>query len=169
MHGSLPINLASGWMTFFCLLYRSLSHLEKAGGTVRIMFLDFSCAHNTIQPSLLRDKFEQTRVDHNLTAWVMDYLINSPESVGIQDCESDVVVCSMGVPQGTLMAFLFTLYTADVIHKSANCQLQKLSDNSAIISLITDGDGREYQKLTQGCVDCCQWKCLQINAGQTLQ
>ncbi|KAI3371819.1 hypothetical protein L3Q82_024371 [Scortum barcoo] len=36
------------------LLHTSLTHLEKAGSTVRIMFFDFSSAFNTIQPRLLR-------------------------------------------------------------------------------------------------------------------
>ncbi|KAI3356050.1 hypothetical protein L3Q82_017163 [Scortum barcoo] len=37
------------------LLHTSLTHLEKAGSTVRIMFFDFSSAFNTIQPRLLGD------------------------------------------------------------------------------------------------------------------
>ncbi|KAK3565819.1 hypothetical protein QTP86_015560, partial [Hemibagrus guttatus] len=40
------------------LLNRALSHLEKAGSTVRVMFFYFSSAFNTIQPALLRDKLE---------------------------------------------------------------------------------------------------------------
>lgn len=104
--------------------------------------LHCSCAFNTIQLMLQRDKF---------TAWIMDYLINRPQYVRIQDCESDMV-CSTGVPQGTLLApFLFILYSAD----------------SAIVDLITDRDGREYRELAQGFVHYWQWSCLQINAGKT--
>ncbi|KAI3364398.1 hypothetical protein L3Q82_010823 [Scortum barcoo] len=40
------------------LLHTSLTHLEKAGSTVRIMFFDFSSAFNTIQPRLLWDKLQ---------------------------------------------------------------------------------------------------------------
>ncbi|KAI3369373.1 hypothetical protein L3Q82_007607 [Scortum barcoo] len=40
------------------LLHTSLTHLEKAGSTVRIMFFDFSSAFNTIQPRLLGDKLQ---------------------------------------------------------------------------------------------------------------
>ena len=36
------------------LLDRSLSHLEKPGSTVRIMFFDFTSAFNTIQHADLR-------------------------------------------------------------------------------------------------------------------
>ncbi|KAI3363629.1 hypothetical protein L3Q82_001257 [Scortum barcoo] len=48
------------------LLHTSLTHLEKAGSTVRIMFFDFSSAFNTIQPRLLGDKLQLAGVDHFL-------------------------------------------------------------------------------------------------------
>ncbi|KAI3367045.1 hypothetical protein L3Q82_009676, partial [Scortum barcoo] len=41
------------------LLHRAHSHLDKGSGTVRILFLDFSSAFNTIQPTLLRGLTEQ--------------------------------------------------------------------------------------------------------------
>lgn len=44
------------------LLHRSLSHLEKTGSSVRVMFYDFSSAFNTIQPTLLKDKLEYAGV-----------------------------------------------------------------------------------------------------------
>ncbi|TWW53905.1 hypothetical protein D4764_0186440 [Takifugu flavidus] len=83
------------------LLHTSLTHLEKAGSTVRIMFFDFSSAFNTIQPRLLGDK------------------------------------------------------------------LQKFSDDSAAVGLITDGDDTGYRELIQGFVDWSLRNNLQINAGKT--
>ncbi|KAI4876174.1 hypothetical protein NFI96_003939 [Prochilodus magdalenae] len=110
------------------LLHRSLSHLENTGSTVRIMFFDFSSAFNTIQPMLPKDKLKCTGLDHYLTTWILDYLTNRPQYVRTQDCQSDMVVCSMGAPP-----FLFTLYTADFKYRSASCHLQKFSDDSAIV------------------------------------
>ncbi|KAI3352203.1 hypothetical protein L3Q82_005166 [Scortum barcoo] len=57
------------------LLHTSLTHLEKAGSTVRIMFFDFSSAFNTIQPRLLGDKLQLAGVDHHLTSWILDYYL----------------------------------------------------------------------------------------------
>ncbi|TWW58301.1 hypothetical protein D4764_07G0010200 [Takifugu flavidus] len=51
------------------LLHTSLTHLEKAGSTVRIVFLDFSSAFNTIQPRLLGDKLQVAGVDHHHLLW----------------------------------------------------------------------------------------------------
>ncbi|KAI3376702.1 hypothetical protein L3Q82_017139 [Scortum barcoo] len=84
------------------LLHTSLTHLEKAGSTVRIMFFDFSSAFNTIQPRLLGDKLQLAGVDHHLTTWILDYLTHRPQFVRVQGFESDRLLCSTGAPQGTM-------------------------------------------------------------------
>ncbi|KAI5100952.1 hypothetical protein C0J45_9938 [Silurus meridionalis] len=125
------------------LLNRAIAHLEKAGSTVRVMFFDFSSAFNIIQPALLRDKM----------VYMPGYWTTS---------QTD------HTPQGTVLApFLFTIYTADFMFSSATCQLQKFSDDSAIVGLITNDDDRDYRGLIKNFVDWCQRSCLQINAGKT--
>ncbi|KAL3987990.1 autism susceptibility protein [Sarotherodon galilaeus] len=95
-------------------------------------------------------------------------LTDRPQYVRTQGCVSDRVICSTGAPQGTVLApFLFTIYTADFSHNSTQCFLQKFSDDSAIVGLITDGDDKEYRGLTQDFVDWCQLNYLQINASKT--
>ncbi|TWW67512.1 RNA-directed DNA polymerase from mobile element jockey [Takifugu flavidus] len=150
------------------LLHTSLTHLEKAGSTVRIMFFDFSSAFNTIQPRLLGDKLEVAGVDHHLTTWILDYLTQRPQFVRVKGSQSDRLLCSTGVPQGTVLApFLFTLYTADFSYSTSSCHLQKFSDDSAAVGLITDGDDTGYRELIQGFVDWSLRNNLQINAGKT--
>ncbi|KAI3355924.1 hypothetical protein L3Q82_004471 [Scortum barcoo] len=88
--------------------------------------------------------------------------------VRVQGFESDL--CSTGAPQGTVLAppFLFTLYTADFSYNTPSCHLQKFSDDSAVVGLITDGDDREYRGLIQDFdADWCLRNNLQINAGKT--
>ncbi|KAI3354193.1 hypothetical protein L3Q82_018731 [Scortum barcoo] len=71
-------------------------------------------------------------------------------------------------PQGTVLApFLFTLYTADFSYNTPSCHLQKFSDDSAVVGLITDGDDREYRGLIQDFADWCLRNNLQINASKT--
>ncbi|TWW54442.1 Serine protease hepsin [Takifugu flavidus] len=150
------------------LLHTSLTHLEKAGSTVRIMFFDFSSAFNTIQPRLLGDKLQVAGVDHHLTTWILDYLTQRPQFVRVKGSQSDRLLCSTGVPQGTVLApFLFTLYTADFSYSTSSCHLQKFSDDSAAVGLITDGDDTGYRELIQGFVDWSLRNNLQINAGKT--
>ena len=143
------------------LLQRSLSHLEKAGGSVRIMFFDFSSAFNTIQPPLLGDKLQLSGVDHHLTSWIQDYLTNRPQYVRTRECQSDNIISSTGAPQETVLApYLFT-------HNTSTCHLQKFSDDSAIAGLISNEDDREYRELTQDFTLWCQRNHLQLNAAKT--
>lgn len=54
----------------------------------------------------------------------------------MQASESNVVVCSMGALQGAVRTpFIFTLYTPDFTHKTANCHLQKFCDASDSVGL----------------------------------
>ncbi|KAI3374121.1 hypothetical protein L3Q82_005982 [Scortum barcoo] len=62
------------------LLHRSLSHLDRGSGAVRITFLDFSSAFNTIQPLLLREQTDRDGswitpggMDHRLPDWQTSY------------------------------------------------------------------------------------------------
>ncbi|KAI3369655.1 hypothetical protein L3Q82_025367 [Scortum barcoo] len=91
----------------------------EASGAVRITFLDFSSAFNTIQPLLLRDKLTEMGVGSHLVAWITDYLTGRPQYVRLGDCRtSDTVASSTGAPQRTVLSpVLFTLYTSDFQYK----------------------------------------------------
>ena len=45
--------------------------------------------------------------------------------------------------------------------------MQKFSDDSAIVGLISAGDDREYRELNQDFITWCQRNFLQINSGKT--
>lgn len=51
-----------------------------------------------------------------------------------------------------LALFLFIFYTADFSH-NATCHLQKITDDSATVGLISNGDDRAYRELIQNSVD----------------
>ncbi|TWW59306.1 hypothetical protein D4764_06G0008360 [Takifugu flavidus] len=132
------------------------------------MFVDFSSAFNTIQPRMLGDKLQVAGVDHHLTTWILDYLTQRPQFMRVKGSESDWLLCSTGVPQGTVLApFLFTLYTVDFSNSTSSFHLQMVSDDSAAVGLITDGDDTEYRGLIQDFVNWSLWNNLQINASKT--
>ncbi|KAI3352551.1 hypothetical protein L3Q82_005497 [Scortum barcoo] len=82
----LPTNQVLMWrMPSSTCSHRAHSHLDKGSGTVRILFLDFSSAFNTIQPTLLRDKLSRMGVDPQLMDWISDYLTGRPQYVGLKD------------------------------------------------------------------------------------
>ena len=85
------------------LLRRTHSHLDKVSSTVRILFLDFSSAFNTIQPLLLQETLIRMRVDPCLVAWISSYLTDRPQYVRLKDITSETVIISIGAPQGTVL------------------------------------------------------------------
>ncbi|KAI3360809.1 hypothetical protein L3Q82_012883, partial [Scortum barcoo] len=103
-----------------------------------------------------------------LAAWVTNYLTDRPQFVRLQDCVSDVVVCSTGAPQGTVLSpFLFTLYTSDFTYSTDSCHLQKFSDDTAIVGCVSEGNDCEYRKVIMDFVDWCELNHLQVNASKT--
>lgn len=66
-----------------------------------------------------------------------------------------------------LSLFLFTLYTADLRHNSTACQMQKFSEDSAIVNLIIDVDDRSYSGLIQSFVYWCLQNHHKINVGES--
>ncbi len=150
------------------LLQRAFSSLDKPNTTVRIIFFDFSSAFNTIQPMLLSEKLEEMDVDAPLISWITDYLTGRPQSVRLQSCVSDHLICNTGAPQGTVLSpFLFTTYTADFKYCSKSCHLQKYSDDTAIVGCVERGQEEEYRKLVADFVRWCGENHLQLNIDKT--
>ncbi|CAJ1076393.1 hypothetical protein L3Q82_010059 [Xyrichtys novacula] len=98
----------------------------------------------------------------------MDYLTDRPQFVRPQNCVSDMVVCSTGAPQGTVLSpFLFTLYTSDFSYNSGSCHLQKFSDDTAIVGCVSSWDEQEYRTVITDFVNWCGTNHLQLNASKT--
>ncbi len=96
-------------------------HLEQPDSYVRMLFIDFSSAFNTVIPHKLVCKLSDLGIDAALCAWIMDFLTNRPQNVKIGDCISSTIIMNTGMPQGCVLSpVLFTLFTHDcaVIHPS---------------------------------------------------
>lgn len=104
------------------MLQRVYAHLDNPGATVRIMFLDFSNAFNSIQPELLVRRWGDAGGAG--ACFLGDWLFNCQTTV----CVSETVLWGTGVPQGTVLStFLFSLYTSNFQCNSDTCFLQKYS------------------------------------------
>lgn len=106
------------------LLHRALTHLDRESSAVRILFIDFFSAFNTIQPLCLKEKLTTMQVDPLLVSWIIDYLTSRPQFVRLGSIRSDVVTSSTGVPQGTVLAPppLYTLHSGlQAQHRTVLC------------------------------------------------
>ncbi|KAK0154709.1 RNA-directed DNA polymerase from mobile element jockey [Merluccius polli] len=107
-------------------------------------------------------------VDRHLAAWTTDYLTNRPQFVSLHNCVSDVVLCSTGAPQGTVLSpFLFTLYTSDFTHNTTHCHIQKFSDDTAVVGCVSEGNELEYRTVIRDFVSWSELNQLQLNTSKT--
>ncbi|KAI3355967.1 hypothetical protein L3Q82_017159 [Scortum barcoo] len=150
------------------LLHRAHSHLDKGSGTVRILFLDFSSAFNTIQPTLLRDKLSRMGVDPQLMDWISDYLTGRPQYVGLKDIKSDTVVSSTGAPRAQCWPLFSSPCTPQTSSTTSElCHIQKYADDTAIVGCIRDDREEEYRRLVGDFAAWCHTNHLQLNTSKT--
>ena len=126
-------------LTFTNNIYK---HLETPGAYVRILFVDFSSAFNTIQPHLIVSKLIKMKCNSYLISWIMDFLIKRPQYVKIRsndvDIKSSILHTSTGAPQGCVLSpLLFTIYTSDCRSSFENVIIIKFADDAALQGLIT--------------------------------
>ncbi len=122
-------------------LHFILQHLDRPGTYVRILFVDFSSAFNTIIPSLLQPKLTQLSVPTSVCQWINSFLTDRQQLVRLGKYTSSTRMISTGAPQGCVLCpLLFSLYTNDCISKDPSVKLLKFADNTTLIGLIQDGD-----------------------------
>ncbi|KAI4881499.1 hypothetical protein NFI96_012321 [Prochilodus magdalenae] len=65
------------------VVHTALTHLEQKNSYVRMLFVDFTSAFNTMIPQTLTDKLSSLGLRSSLCNWVLDFLNNRPQSVRI--------------------------------------------------------------------------------------
>jgi hypothetical protein len=137
----------------FTILNNTYTHLEKPNSFVRILFVDFSSAFNTIQPHLMALKLSGLGVHPKLILWIVSFLVDRLQSVCYDRMLSDSRSTSTGSPQGTVLSpVLFTLYTNDCVGTETT-PLIKFSDDTALQDLSNSDSAylQEVDKFTAWC------------------
>ncbi|KAL0149701.1 hypothetical protein M9458_054984, partial [Cirrhinus mrigala] len=133
-------------------LHFILQHLDKTGNYVRILFVDFSSAFNTIIPTLLQSKL------------YLQQLVR----LGKFTCHSRTT--STGAPQGCVLSpLLFSLYTNDCTSKDPSVKLLKFADDTTLISLINDGEESAYRQEVKELAVWCSHNNLELNKLKTVE
>ncbi|KAK1804792.1 hypothetical protein P4O66_003637 [Electrophorus voltai] len=69
------------------LLHTTLTRLDEGGGNyVKMLFVDYSSAFNTIIPSLLTTKLEDLGLHTSLCDWISNFLTERPQSIRVGNC-----------------------------------------------------------------------------------
>ena len=83
-------------------LHTALSHLEKRNTYVRMLFIDYSSAFNSIVPSKLIIKLEALDLNPNLCNWVLDFLTGRPQVVKLENNISTLLTLNTAQPPPVL-------------------------------------------------------------------
>ncbi len=85
-------------------LHPALTHLDKKDSYVRMLFIDFSSAFNTIIPQQLTHKLVQLGLNTSLCNWLLDFLTGRPQAVRVGINTSSTITLNTGAPQGCVLS-----------------------------------------------------------------
>ncbi|KAI3360341.1 hypothetical protein L3Q82_014656 [Scortum barcoo] len=124
-------------------LHLSLTHLGEKNTHVRMLFLDFSSAFNTIIPKHLVGKLRLLGFQH------------SPVQLA-------------GSPQGCVLSpLLFSLMTHDYVPRSATNHIVKFADDTTVVGIIRDDNNLAYREELEQLVRWCEGNNLILNVDKT--
>ncbi|KAK1788023.1 hypothetical protein P4O66_016497 [Electrophorus voltai] len=151
-------------------LHLALTHLDKKGTYVRMLFIDFSSAFNTIVPQHLIGKLSLLGLNTSLCNWILDFLTGRPQSVQIGSSTSNTTTLSTGAPQGSIFSsLLFTLLTHDCAAMHSLNHIIKFADDTTVVGLINKDNESAYREEVRELVSWCKANNLYLNVDKTKQ
>ncbi|KAK3572211.1 hypothetical protein QTP86_026057 [Hemibagrus guttatus] len=151
-------------------LHFILQHLDKSGTYVRLLFVDFNSAFNTIIPTLLQTKLTQLSVPSSICQWITSFLTDRHQLVKLGKFMSNSRTTSTGAPQGCVLSpLLFSLYTNDCTSTDPSVKLLKFADDTTVIGLIQDGDESAYRQEIEQLAAWCSLNNLELNTFKTVE
>ncbi len=149
-------------------LHAALSHLEKRGSYVRMLFIDYSSAFNTIIPDILIPKLANLGLPPSTCSWIKDFLVNRPQHVKLGPHLSSTRTLSTGSPQGCVLSpLLYSLYTHDCRPTHPENIIVKFADDTTVVGMITEGNETAYRDEVLRLSEWCALNNLALNISKT--
>ncbi|KAK5853457.1 hypothetical protein PBY51_014606 [Eleginops maclovinus] len=149
-------------------LHTALSHLDRRNIYVRMLFIDYSSAFNTIVPSKLIIKLRDLGLNSALCDWILSFLTGRSQAVWMGKITSSTLTLNTGAPQGCVLSpLLYSLFTHDCVATHSSNTIIKFADDTTVIGLITDGDETAYREEVRALTSWCQDHNLHLNVNKT--
>ena len=149
----IPINKSQhGFTANRSCLTNLIEYLEKvteildSGGSLDVIYLDFSKAFDRVPHQRLIHKLEDYGITGNIKMWIESWLCGRTQRVVINGSKSGWESVLSGVPQGSVLGPLLFLLFIDDIDKSVNSFLKKFADDTKVYREVNcEQDRRELQ------------------------
>ncbi len=151
------------------VLHSSLTHIDsKNGNYVRLLFIDYSSAFNTIVPTKLAVKLSDLGLNTSLCDWIQDFLTARPQVVKVGQFTSNSITLNIGAPQGWVLSpLLYSLYTHDCVSSHRSTSVVKFADDTVVLGLVSNNDEAAYLDEVERLTSWCQDNCLSLNMSKT--
>ncbi|KAI3375668.1 hypothetical protein L3Q82_003976 [Scortum barcoo] len=149
-------------------LHTALSHLDQRDTYVRMLFIDYSSAFNTIVPSKLVTKLRDLGLNSALCDWILNFLTGRPQAVRMGSTTSSTLTLNTGAPQGCVLSpLLYSLFTHDCVATHSSNTIVKFADDTTVIGLITSDNETAYREEVRALTSWCQDNNLHLNVSKT--
>ncbi len=151
------------------VLHSSLTHIDSTNGNyVRLLFIDYSSAFNTIVPTKLAVKLSDLGLNTSLCDWIQDFLTARPQVVKVSQFTSNSITLYIGAPQGCVLSPLFySLYTHDCVSSHSSTSIITFANDTVVLGLINNNDEAAYLDEVERLTSWCQDNCLSLNVSKT--
>ncbi len=149
-------------------VHTALSHLENKHTYVRMLFVDYSSAFNTIVPAILVAKLQTLGLNRSLCSWILDFLTGRSQVVRMGNNTSSTLILNTGAPQGCVLSpLLYSLYTHDCTATHSSNIIVKFADDTTVMGLITDNNEMAYLEEVNTLTKSSQEKHHSLNIDKT--
>uniref|UniRef100_A0A9J8C9S4 Reverse transcriptase domain-containing protein n=1 Tax=Cyprinus carpio carpio TaxID=630221 RepID=A0A9J8C9S4_CYPCA len=151
------------------ILHSSLTHIDSNNRNyVRLLFIDYSSAFNTIVPITLASKLMDLGLNSSLCNWILDFLTGRPQVVKVGQFTSNSITLNVGAPQGCVLSpLLYSLYTHDCVSSHSSTSIIKFADDTVVLGLISNNNETAYLDEVEKLTSWCQDNCLSLNVSKT--
>jgi hypothetical protein len=125
---------------------------------MRMLFIDYSSAFNTIVSTKLITKLRTLGLNTSLCNWILDFLTRRPQVVRVGNTSATLTL-NTGAPEGCVLSpLLYSLFSTTPTPSL---------DDTMVVGQITDDDETTYREVVRDLVVWCQDNNLSLNISKT--
>ena len=119
----------------------ALNTAHKRNAYVRMLFIDYSSAFNTIVPSKHITNLRTLGLNTSICNCILAFLTGRPQVVRVANNTSATLILNMVAPQGWVLSpLLYSLFTHDCTARHNSNTIIKFADDTTVVGLINDND-----------------------------